>query len=273
MAKVKTKKKRTVDIEELIAYREAYGGQIGFMDYVKMVVLPGLGFGILATLILYTPIISILFFIMGCAYGYFYLMPKTIQKEYETESFAQRNKFINNMTQIMTDDNKTVGKALGTAKVRAQGEFRDDLARLEARLFGADIPGIQDAIDEMGEKYEHDPIFSQYIEQIETAAIEGNSNIDTLKDIKGYHNQMKNKQDEYEKLKKGHLSDMKTMIFTILVFIGALTISFGFTTYITAFAHAWAGRISGGIYLMINLFFLKQFSVYLFDDSVTSIGK
>lgn len=273
MAGVKTKQRNRVGVEELMAYREAYGGTIGFGDYFKMVVVPGLGFTLVSTAILYTPLISIIFLLMGLAYGWLFLMPKTIQKEYETESFNQRNKFINNMTQIMTDENKTVGQAIGTAKIRAEGEFRDDLTRLEARLIGADVPGVQDAIDEIGDKYEHDPIFSQYVEQIETAAIEGNSNIDTLKDIKGYHNQMKAKQEEYELLKKGHLGDMKTMLFTITVFIAALTFSFGFDTFIDAFAHAWAGRIAGGIYLMISLFFLKQFSGYLFDDSVTSMSK
>ncbi len=273
MAKVKTKKRRVVQVDELMAYRKAYGKSIGPMDYVKMVLAPGLGLALLATSLYYTPIVSIIFFIIGVIYGFTFLMPNLIRKEYEVESFSQRNKFINNMTQIMTDDNKTVGMAIGTAKVRAEGEFRDDLIRLEAKLFGADVPGIQDAIDEFGEKYTSDPIFTQYIEQVETAAIEGNTNIDTLKDIKEYHNQMKEKQESYENLKQGHLGDMKTMIFTMVVFILALTFSFGFDTYLRAFAHAWAGRISASIYLGANMFFMKQFGQYLFDDSVTEVKR
>lgn len=273
MAKVKTKKKNRVTVDELMAYREAYGKTISTIDYIKMVLLPGVGMAVLSTALLYTPIVSIVFFVIGLGYGYLYLMPNLVRKEYEIETFNQRNKFINNMTQIMTDDNKTVPMALGTAKIRAEGEFKDDLTRLEAQLFGADVPGIQDAIDVMSDKHSDDPIFAQYIEQIETAAIEGNTNIDTLKDIKGYHNQMKEKQEMYEQQKQGHLSDMKTMVFTMAVFIGALTISFGFETYLRAFAHAMPGRIAGGLYLMLNMFFLKQFGGFLFDDSVTSIKK
>lgn len=269
----KTKNRKKVDVTELMAYREAYGKEFGAIDYIKMVLLPGLGFTFLATIVLYTPIVSIIFGIMGLYYGYTFLMPNTIRKEYELESFAQRNKFINNMTQIMTDGNKTVSGAVSTAKIRAQGEFKDDLARLEAKIFGADVPTIQDAFDAVSDKYEDDPIFSQYMEQIETSAIEGNANVDTLKDIKGYHNEMKAKQEEFEKLKQGHLSDMKTMMFTIIAFIAALTFSFGFDTYLSAFAHALAGRIAGGIYLAISMFFLKQFSGFLFDDSVTSTTK
>lgn len=266
----KTKNRKKVDVNELMAYREAYGKELGTIDYIKMVIGPGLIFAFFATIVLYTPIVSIVFGVLGLWYGYTFLMPNTIRKEYESESFAQRNKYINNMTQIMTDGNKTVAMAISTAKIRAEGEFRDDLARLEARIFGADIPTIQDAFDAIADKYEDDPIFSQYMEQVETSAIEGNANVDTLKDIKGYHNEMKAKQEEFEKLKAGHLSDMKTMMFTIIVFIAALTFSFGFDTYLNAFAHAWAGRIAGGIYLGISLFFLKQFSGFLFDDSVVS---
>ena len=273
MAKVKTRNRKRVDVNELVAYREAYGGQLGFFDYLKMVIGPGIGFAVLATAVLYTPLVSIIFFAMGIMYGYTFLMPNVIRKEYETESFNERNKFINNMTQIMTDKNKTVPMALGIAKVRARGEFQDDLARLEARLFGADVPTTQNAFDEIGEKYVDDPIFTQYIEQVETAAIEGENNIDTLKDIKSYHNEMKDKQEAYEQLKSGHLSDMKSMVFTVAIFIGALTFSFGFDTYINTFAHAWSGRIAGGLYLTIMLFFLRQFSGFLFDDSVTSTKK
>lgn len=266
----KTKNRKKVDVNELMAYRAAYGKELGTIDYIKMVIGPGLIFAFFATIVLYTPIVSILFGALGLWYGYTFLMPNMIRKEYEGESFGQRNKYINNMTQIMTDGNKTVAGGLSMAKIRAEGEFRDDLARLEAKIFGADIPTIQDAFDAISDKYEDDPIFTQYMEQIETSAIEGNTNVDTLKDIKGYHNEMKEKQEEFEKLKAGHLSDMKTMMFTILAFIAALTFSFGFDTYVRAFAHAWAGRISGGIYLAISLFFLKQFSGFLFDDSVVS---
>lgn len=273
MAKVKTASRGRVNVHEMTAYRRAYGGDLGFMDYFKMVFVPGIFIGFVATIVLYTPIISLGFAIAGWLYGFFFLMPSLIKKEYETISFAQRNKFINNMTQIMTDENKTVGMSIGTAKIRAEGEFKDDLTRLEAKLFGSDVPGIQDAIDEMSEKYLHDPIFSQYIEQIETAAIEGNTNIETLKDIKGYHNQMKDKQEDYENQKQGHLSDMKTMLFTMFAFIAALNLAFGFDTFLEAFAHAWAGRIAGMLYLLINSFFIWQFGGYLFDDSVTEARK
>lgn len=271
--KVKTNNKKKMDVAELTAYRRAYGDDLGRKEYVAYVVMPALLFLFFSTILLYNPIVSVVMFVVGLLYGWRYFLPKSIQKTYEQKAFSQRNKFLNNMTQILTDESKTVSKGLATAKIRASGEFRDDLTRLEAQLFGADVTQIQDAIQEVIDKYDDDIIFIQYMEQIETSAIEGRTNIGTLKDIKLYHNQMKSKQEEYEKQKQAHVSDMKMMMITITIFILALTFSFGFEMYYTAFATALPGYIASGIYITLMMVFFKQFSTYLFDDSVTSINK
>lgn len=273
MAKKKGVNKNRVNIDQMVAFKRAYGGTLGRRDYLKYVLLPGLGCLFFSTIVLYNPIISISATVIGMFYGWRVLMPKSIQKAYEQESMIQRNKFINNLTQILTDDTKTVNKALSMAKVRAKGEFKDDLTRLEAGLFGADISQIQDAMQEITDKYTDDVIFLQYMEQLETAAIEGRTNMDTLKDIKVYHNQMKTKQDLYEKKKLIHVGDMKTMMIFITMFIFMLTYPFGFSMYLTAFAHNWTGYVFGGLYLVVEWFFFNQFMNFLFDDSVVSMKK
>lgn len=272
MAKnVRTKKQGRVTIDELNALNNAYGEDLGSKEYLTYVLVPGIGFLAFGTLLLYNPIVSVTMFILGVLYGWLFLLPKSIAKAFEKQSFAQRNKFINNMTQVMTDSSKTVLDALSAVIIRADGKFKDDLMRLQAGIFGADRQGIKDAFNEISGMYEEDIIFTQYMEQVETAALEGNSNVETLKDIKNYHNQMKTKQEDYETLKQSHLGDMKIMMFTITIFILALTFSFGFETYLSAFARAPAGWITCGIYMSIIGFFFKQFNGYLFDDSVTSI--
>lgn len=270
--KVKTKKKNKVSVDELNAYNMAYGDELGRKDYFSYVILPGILMAAFGTILLYNPIVSIVMFIIGIAYGWLFFFPKSIRKNYLQMSFDQRNKFINNMTQVMTDSTKTVLDALNSVTMRADGEFKDDLMRLQAGLFGSNKEDIKFAIDELSEKYEDDVIFVQYMEQIETAMLEGNSNIEALKDIKEYHNQMKTKQEYYGKMKQAHVSDMMVMAFTIVVFVLALTFSFGFETYLSAFAHTIVGYITVGLYLLILSVFLKQFSTYLFDDSVTSIS-
>lgn len=262
---------KDVDLEELMAYRRAYGSELVKRDYFKYVVIPGLLFCFLATILLYNPIVSVVFMIIGLLYGYTFFMPKAIEKTYNQNAFAQRNKFINNMTQIMTDESKTVATALNKAIVRADGEFKDDLMWLSASLVGADVPIIQNSFEYIADKYEDDVIFGQYLEQVETATIEGNVTIDTLKDIRSYHNQIKTKTEEYEKAKGAYLKDMRMMMLTVIAFIFALTFSFGFNTYLTAFAWALPGWVASTLYLVLQLFFFKQFSTYLFDDSVTSV--
>lgn len=270
---VKTTKKNRVNISELVAYKQAYGGDLGRKDYLRYVIMPGLGCLFFSTIVLYNPVISIIATVIGLFYGWRVLMPKSIRKAYEQESMIQRNKFLNNLTQILTDDSKTVNTALGMAKLRAKGEFKDDLTKLEASLFGAGIPQIQDAIDAISEKYQDDVIFIQYMEQLETAVIEGRTNMDTLKDIKVYHNQMKTKQEKYEKAKQGHVKDMKTMMMFITAFIFMLTYPFGFKMYLTAFAHNWTGYSFGIIYLIVEWRYFNQFMTFLFDDSVVSMKK
>lgn len=270
---MKSKKKNAVNIDELVAFKRAYGGDLGRKDYISYVLFPGLGCVFFSTIVLYNPWISIGCFIVGILYGWRILMPKSIRKSYETTAMIQRNKFINNITQILTDDTKTVGRALSMAKVRAAGEFRDDLTRLEATLFGADTPQIQDAIQDITDKYSNDVIFIQYMEQLETAAIEGRTNMDTLKDIKLYHNQMKAKKENFEKQKSIHVGDMKLMLIFITVFIFMLTYPFGFGMYLEAFAHNWTGYVFGGLYLVVQWVFFNQFMTFYFDDSVVTMKK
>lgn len=271
--KVKTANKKKVTIDELNAYRSAYGEELGRKDYFTYVIVPGFLFAFFGTILLYNVWLSIAMFVFGCIYGWSFFLPKSIKKNYEKASFDQRNKFINNLTQVLTDQSKTVLVALGSVASRADGEFKDDLMRMQAGLFGSDRDSVTEAFNEMTDKYKDDVIFVQYMEQVETATLEGNTNIDTLKDIKAYHNEMKVKQEQYEKKKNANVGDMKVMAFTITAFILALTFSFGFDMYLTAFARSWVGYVTCAIYLLIIGMFFKQFSTYLFDDSITSISK
>lgn len=57
----------------------------------------------------------------------------------------------------------------------------------------------------------------------------------------------------------------------IVVFVLAITFSFGFKTYITAFARHPIGWITSGIYMSLMFFFFKSFTTYLFDDSIMEV--
>lgn len=271
MAKINTQKKGIVNIDELKAYKVAYGGKLGTKDYASFVVAPGLLLAVFSFLILFNIWVSLLSFGVGIFYGLAFLLPKSIRKQYEMQSFNQRNKFINNITQVLTDDSQTVLMGLQKVSERSDGEFKDNLSMFHARLIGADDEMIRDAVTWLSDLYDDDIVFIQYIEQLETALIEGRTNIDTLQDVKTYHNQIRTKQEYYESQKNAHLSDMKKLTVITLILVVMLSVSFGFSKYLEAFARHITGYITAGLYLIVVGNFLRQFSGYLFDDSVTEV--
>lgn len=270
--KLGTRKKRVLNVDELNAYKSAYGKPLKAKDYMVLVGVPAIGFSMLSFIFLYNVWVSFAFGVMGIFYGIKFYLPKSIARNYQMNAHAQRNKFLNNMTQILTDESKTVSQALSSVYLRSQGEFKDDLAKLQAGLFGVDTEQISQAIAVLIKKYESDIIFVQYMEQIETALLEGRANIDSLKDLKTYHNDIKKKQVQYEKKKQMHLSHMKLLLLAIVFLITVVVISFGFSLYIEAFAHKPVGWVTCGLVLFLYGVFFKQFSTYLFDDSVTEVS-
>ncbi|EJQ86876.1 hypothetical protein IGW_05268 [Bacillus cereus ISP3191] len=267
----KTKKKKFVNAEEINAFKAAYGKPLAKKDYVRHAAVPGLVVGGFSFLLLYIWWLSLILGCIGALYGLKVLMPKIIKRAYERDSFRERNKFVNNMTSLLANDSQTLLTSLGRASDRSQGELREDLKILIANLMGADQEQVIQAFKQLSNKYREDIIFDQYLEQLETCVIEGRTNLDTLKDIKSYHNEIKEKKDDYERKKEGHLKDMKMLCGVIVVFVLAITFSFSFDTYITAFAKHPIGWITGGIYMTLMFVFFKSFTAYLFDDSIMEV--
>lgn len=270
--KLTTRKKSVLNVDELNAYKVAYGQPLKTKDFVYYVGTPAFIFAVFSFLLLYYWWLSILMGMAGALYGLKVLLPKSVEKVYQYQSFAQRNKFVNNMTQILTDDGKTVTRALQMANARAEGEFQNDINELQARLIGADNTLIKKAFKAIEYKYQDDVIFAQFLEQLETVMLEGRSNINTLKDIKTYHNDMKKKQSEYQSKKNGHLSDMKMLGVVVVIFILAVSFSFGFSTYINDFARQPIGWVTCGFYMLLMGQFFRKFSIFLFDDSVLEVS-
>lgn len=268
-----TKTKNVLNLDELNAYRVAYGNPLGYKDYFSFIGVPAVALAGLSFIILYTWWFSFIMGIVGVVYGIKFILPKSIDKKYQNQSFIQRNMFLNNMTQILTDEGKTMNHALDTVRRRAKGEFKEDLNQLQARVLGANEKQIQEAIKIVTDKYNQDIIFVQYMEQIETALIEGRTNIDTLKDIKNYHNDIKKKQQLYERLKDRKLNELKTITGAMLIFVLATTVFLlGLDEYIRLFTNSVIGWIAAILFLSIQTKFYSDFFKFYFDDSITEIS-
>ncbi|ARJ25715.1 hypothetical protein B7492_32260 (plasmid) [Bacillus mycoides] len=267
----KTRKKKFVNAEEINAFKVAYGKPLNKKDYMRYAAIPGLVTGVFSFLLLYIWWLSLILGLMGALYGLKVLMPKIIKRAYERDSFRERNKFVNNMTSLLSNENQTLLISLKRAIKRANGELREDLNILMANIIGADQTQVIHAFKQLSNKYREDITFDQYLEQLETCVLEGRTNLETLKDIKTHHNETKEKKDDYARKKEGHMKDMKTLCFIIVVFILAITFSFGVNTYITAFARHPIGWVTGGIYMSTIFFFFKSFTAYFFDDSIMEV--
>ncbi|EJQ72433.1 MULTISPECIES: hypothetical protein [Bacillus] len=267
----KTRKKKFVNADEINAIKVAYGKPLEKKDYVRYALIPGLIVAGFSFILLYYWWVSLILGFVGALYGLKVLMPKNIQRAYEQISFRERNKFVNNMTQILTNDSNTLLNALGRASDRSEGELKKDLKVLQARLMGADHEQVLQAFKVLSNKYRDDIIFVQYLEQVETASLEGKTNVDTLKDIKTYHNEMKEKKEDYERKKDGQLKDMKMLCSVVVIFILIIAFSFSFDTYIQAFARHPIGWGTSGIYMLLMFFFFKSFATYYFDDSILEV--
>lgn len=271
--KIVTKNRKSMSLDEIKAYKVAYGDKLKVKDFTMYVGSPALIFGGMSLLLLHNFWLSFVLAFLGALYGVTYILPKAVKKQYEARSFVQRNKFLNNISQVLTDEGQTVMSAIGKVTPRADGEFKDDLEQYHAMLIGVDDERLREATIWFSEKYEGDVVFLQYLEQLETAMLEGKSNVDTLKDIKSYHNDIQKKQDYYELVKQGHLSAMKQLMMIATVMIIVMNFSFGYKTYEEAYATHFSGYISAGIYLLVLAYFFRQFMTYYMDDSVMEIRK
>lgn len=274
MAKVKLKRKGFMDVTELEALQKCYGQGFKASDYKKYLVAPIIFTAVFSLMLFHSIIFTIVCGLIGAIYGFKVIMPASVNREYQLKSLHMRNRFINSLTQILTDDQKITLGAIEIANSRTSGELHDDISILQARLEGADRKQVAYAFDELRLKYDSDVLFSQYLEQIETALVEGREgDIETIKSQKTYHNDTVKNTEDFLKVKEEHYQGNKLIVALIAAMILVITFSFEFATYHEAFANTFIGNIFGGIFYGILLFLMHRFFKIYFDDEIMSVGK
>lgn len=264
-------KRKTFTLDELNAYRTAYGKPIERMELLASLLKPFAVAFLFTYALFYYWWIGLIAGVIAMVYGYRILIPVSVKRVYEANAFKQRNNFINNLTQILTNSDRTMLNALEVVTERASGEFQKDLYELQTNLQSANNEEIKKAFQTFAEKYKDDVIFELYVEQLTTATIEGRTNIETLKDIKSYHNQLKQKQDQFFNKKKQHSYAFKFICTIAFVLILAITFSFGWTQFVDTFAHKFVGWIFSTTYLIIMALMYHSYVKRLADDKVMEV--
>lgn len=265
------KKRKILTIDELNAYRIAYGNPIERKELFVSLGVPFLIGSFYVFILFFNCWLAILGGIALMAYTYIVVIPQEEKRIYESNAFTEKNNFVNNMTQILSNNERTVLQALKIVTERSNGEFKSDLQKLQAKIINGGSEEVQESFQFLSDKYKDDVMFSLYLEQLTTVVIEGRNGIETLKDIKTYHNGVKERLNKFMDAKQKKKRDFKFMCKVGLCLIGTIVMSLGFERYINVYTSNIIGWISSGIYIGLLFKFYHEFMKMMGDDSITEV--
>ncbi|WP_241761371.1 hypothetical protein [Enterococcus casseliflavus] len=220
ISQLQTKQSNRVNLDELHALNSAYGERLSGKDLIFLIGYPAFIIGGLVFLMTYLWWAVVIAAFAGGYLGYRIILPMTVERRYETQSFLARNKFLTLMTQVMEDQTRTVDQSLQLVVKRLDGELARELTQLIAALnVGSDPQRVSALLKELGERYSADLFFGQYLDQLETILQEGKENVEVLQDIFTYHNKVLEKMNEFRKIKDSLLSGVKIMTIAFLLLI------------------------------------------------------
>ncbi|MCY7883117.1 MULTISPECIES: hypothetical protein [Bacillus subtilis group] len=265
--------KKVMTIDEMNAYRKAYGDPLAKKEIFTALVVPFvLGFSVVMALFYYWWL-AILGGILASTYGYVVLMRNSVQRFYTQHARIQRNRFINNMTELLVNPEETVITALKWCahKDISDGEFKKDLDTLIARLMKANEAGKKQAFEEMRDKYSNDFVFGLFIDMLITAITHGRNDIEKIKELAAWHNEVMEETSILMESKERAKQHYKiTSIYNISV-IAILTFAMGFNGFLLYYAHNPIGWASSLLLLGLAAYHFNTFQNRMLDDEVTQM--
>lgn len=266
--------KKRYSIDELRAFKLAYGRPIQSEDYVVNIVLPAVLSGAMTHLLLHYILLTIFMTIFGGVYGYIVLFPANIERFYDRNSFEQRNKFVNNITQVMSSPSVSVFMVLNDMIDLYSGEFKERLTLLVSQLSDASTDEYHEYFQTFASHYAKDVIFTQYIDILETSAVDGINNLDSLKKTTSFHNDIKTFRNTLVDNKNRSLRFVKTghMLITICIIACHFKIEpITFENYLKYFSHHPIGWGVSIFYFIGVLYAMTHFMKNYFDDDVLEV--
>lgn len=268
--------KKRWTIESLDAKERAYGRQVNKKTIFKTT----------AVITFYSALSVALFVgpthwylaVAGAIFGFFYgfrrLLPMQVNQRYYEDGYQQRHEALSTLTQGMLDVNKLPQQVIRMARMQAQGEFYDDLLKLELAVTRYENDQtVTDAFQEISDKYADDVTFGFFMEQMNVAVTRGDRAKDSFSELNEDHILS---YEQYLGHKKDRLARKKlfAILFNLILGIQAILI------YVGVSASNWAdfnkiyfgkfGFIIGAVYLAIILWQKYTFDKHFDDVSVMS---
>lgn len=271
LKKVKKRSKGRLSIHEINTIQTAYFKKFTALDYIQITIAPALTFAFMTYFLAHYIPATIVAAVVGILFGLFKQLPLQVKKNYYYRSYVERNRFLNNFTQLIINENLPLLDVLEKIIPRLSGELYNDLTILLARITTADSKMASEAFKDLANKYEDDVVFAQYIEQIETVFIEGHRNIETFKELKKQHNLFLEKLQGFQKDKEEYNGTFVSIALLVVIVLAVSIFGLGIPKYLEAFAHTTVGAVCIGLYLLILYVLYSKSIDYIYDDSISKI--
>jgi len=266
-------KRRFLSLDEVNAYRSAYGNPFLKKELFAALIAPFFVAGFYVMILTYYWWLALIGGVIGALYGFFVLIKQSVKRVYDQQAIQQRNRFVNNMPHILSNKDETVFSAIKwcARPEISKGEFKRDLDILLGNLMDATDEDIKMAFEEFSDKYKSDIPFTLFIEHLVTAMLEGNINVKKLKEITSMHNDMLYERNLFVINKSSYLKQLKMFQLYAIAIIGILTFADGFKNYLINYAHNPIGWICSAVFLVVLAFLYHGLQVKMSDDEVMEL--
>lgn len=155
-----------------------------------------------------------IFFLVGLAYGWFYVLPRQIKLEYNMSALSERNAAINLLTQAFADTTQPPVFALQVARDNTHGKLKDDFRLLSSIVSKRESDqAILDAFRNMRHEYADDVPFDLFMEQVTTYIIKGDISQQTFNNIMKQHNEIMAATTTFQQHKASRVAKLNQLLY------------------------------------------------------------
>lgn len=260
--------RRTWTLEEINVWRKKYGHKITPRELLMSLTLPGVALYCMS-FILYRYIwVSGVYAIIGALYAYRFSLPALARRQYEMRSYRERNRFINILSQKLTNKVRPFLKSLREVARKLHGELKEDVSQLAAKIRDATDEEKVLAIQELKKKYKKDIAFSHFCEQLITVAVVGRVNKSTLEQIAQQHNEVLMERNDFIEKKLEPKSELLIMTFVSFICLYVMTYEFSLKSYLNLYAHQPMGWLLNTVYFIVYGIIYQIFMKNYVDDEI-----
>lgn len=269
----KAPKMHKYNLYQLNALKGAYEEPYTLFDIFKISMIGAAFFAVISFLTFYYWWLSLTFACIGFIVVMVVIIPANTRRNYELKSWNERNRFVNNFYQLSTNESMPTISIIERLKERANGEFKEEISILHSRLATSSQENFTEAFREFNLPYKKDSIFMQFMEQVEVSVTQGRFSLESMRDLKSFHNDTTKASKSFLHAKTNYMKDLRFIFGMVMLFILVLTFATGFDSYIKVFAHHPIGWIVYGIWYTYLFFILKNYIKLYYDDEVMEMKR